>query len=365
MKQSDHRLNNFDLIRLIAASQVFFLHAVAVLGLGGGIPPAIADVLDWFPGVPIFFMISGLLVTQSFVRLPSVVQFLLHRALRIYPGLWVCLGVSFLFAAVQGDLETRSLFLKAVVWAGLQGSFFQFVNFYVNPGVTNGVLWSIATELQFYLALPVMAAAGARYVRRRLHASLIIVVLSVCSAALHEWTLANQVELLPRFFPTLYASFLTNGFLFAFGVLAYLWQDKLYEYLRGRLLHALTGFAGIRAILYICGLTSTEIHSSMWCLAVYPLLGLVVWSLAFSWPDLSHRLLKGQDFSYGIYIYHMPVIYALLHWGVGGLQGLALAIVAVALLALASWRWVERPALKFKQRLVATEIKSFQAERGA
>lgn len=365
MKQFDHSLNNFDLIRLIAASQVFFLHAVAVLGLGGAIPPTFADALDWFPGVPIFFMISGLLVTQSFVRLPSVVQFFLHRALRIYPGLWVCLVVSLLFAAVQGDLETRSLFLKTVVWASLQGSFFQFVNFYVNPGVTNGVLWSIATELQFYLALPVMAAVGARYVRSRQSASMLIVILSVCSAALHEWTLANQVELLPRLFPTLYASFLANGFLFAFGVLAYLWSDKLYELFRGRLLLVLGLYAGFRAILYIFGLTSTQIHSSMWCLVVYPLLGLVVWSFAFSLPHLSQRLLKGRDYSYGIYIYHMPVLYVSLHWGVDGLQGLGLAIVTVALMAAASWRWIEQPALQFKHRLATTEIKSFQAERGA
>ncbi|NBQ69487.1 MAG: acyltransferase [Nitrosomonadaceae bacterium] len=322
------------------------------------------DVLDWFPGVPIFFMISGLLVTHSFVRLPTVLQFFQHRALRIYPGLWACLIVSFLLAAAQGDLESRSLFLKTVVWAGLQGTFFQFVNFYVNPGVTNGALWSIATELQFYLALPVMAAVGARYVRNRWHASLIIVGLSVFSAIVHEWTLVRQNELLPSLFPTLYASLLSNGFLFAFGVLAYLWKDKLYKLCRERLLYFLALYVGCRVILSMFGLSSTQVHTGLLCLVVYPMLGLVVYSFAFSWQNLSGQLLKGHDYSFGIYIYHMPVIYAALHWGIDGLQGLGLVSITVGLLAVASWRLVERPALGLKQRLGVSTAASLGTERG-
>jgi len=196
--------------------------------------------------------------------------------------------VSFLFVAVQGDLDARSLFLKTVIWSSSQGSVFQFVNFYVNLGVATGVLWSIATELQFYFVLFVMAAVGTRYVLSRLHASMIIVaLLSVLSAVLHEWTLAHQYELLPYLFSTLYASLLINGFLFAFGVLAYLRQAKLYGLCRERLLYLLVFYDGFRVILSISGLSSTLVHTALLCLTVYPLLGLVVYLFSISWQHLS------------------------------------------------------------------------------
>jgi peptidoglycan/LPS O-acetylase OafA/YrhL len=285
------------------------------------------------------------------MRIPTLKQYFGHRALRIFPALWVCLVVSFLFAAWQGDLETRSLFLKTVVWAGLQGSFFQFVNFYVNPGVTNGVLWSIATELQFYVALPIMALLGSRFVHGRVQTSVAIVALAVVSAAIQQWTLDHQTELLPRLFPTLYASLLANGYLFAFGVLAYQWQDKMLPLCRNRLLQFLTLYVVIRGILSISGISPTQVHASTWGLVVYAALGLLVYSFAFSFQHLSNRLLKSNDLSYGIYIYHMPVIYASLHMEIAGFPGLALVACGVALLATASWFLVERPALRFKGNL--------------
>lgn len=352
MSMQIQRYNNFDLIRLVAAIQVFFMHAVASLNLS--ISPIAAEMLDWFPGVRIFFMISGLLVTHSFVRLPTLTQYCRHRALRIFPGLWVCLAVSFLLAAWQGDLETKSLFLKTAVWASLQGSFFQFVNFYVNPGVTNGVLWSIATELQFYLALPVAAIFGSRFVRSRAHATAVIVVLAAASVALHQWTLAHQQQLLPRLFPTLSASLLTNGYLFAFGVLAYMWQDRLLPLCQNKLLRFLLLYLVIRAALATGGVSAMQVHASMWGLIIYPILGLLVYAFAFSFQQLSHGLLKGNDFSYGIYIYHMPVAYASLHLGIEGLPGLALVTGVVVLLAVASWVLIERPALRFKRDVQVT-----------
>ena len=58
-----------------------------------------------------------------------------------------------------------------------------------------------------------------------------------------------------------------------------------------------------------------------------------------------------QDLSYGLYIYHWPVAQLLV---VGGLAArgeapFVAAALALALgLALASWHWIERPALAFK-----------------
>lgn len=341
------RLNNFDLIRLLASVQVFFMHSVAWLNLP--ISPIAAEALDWFPGVPIFFMISGLLVTHSFMRLPTLRQYVRHRALRIFPGLWMCLVISFMFAAWQGHLTTSSLFLQTMVWAAMQGSFFQFVNFHMNPGVTNGVLWSIATELQFYIALPLVVTYCCRFLRGRMGISVALIVFAAASTALHQWVLSHQDELLPKLFPILYASILANGYLFALGALAYLWQDKLLPLCRGKFVIFLAAYLAARLILITNDIPSSTIHSSMWALVVYPVLGLVVYSFAFSYLGLSQRVLRSNDFSYGIYIYHMPVIYMSLHMEWKGVGGLVVTTFTVALLAAFSWFLIERPTLKLKQ----------------
>src|SRR5262245_45203803 len=82
----DHR-NNFDLLRLFAACQVVSMHAGEWLQLP--IPAALGHLLTLFPGVPIFFVISGFLVTASFVNSDSTAQYFAKRALRIYPAMWV------------------------------------------------------------------------------------------------------------------------------------------------------------------------------------------------------------------------------------------------------------------------------------
>jgi peptidoglycan/LPS O-acetylase OafA/YrhL len=51
------RANNFDLIRLFAASQVLFYHAYALSKVGELI--SVGHFLNYFPGVPLFFVISG------------------------------------------------------------------------------------------------------------------------------------------------------------------------------------------------------------------------------------------------------------------------------------------------------------------
>lgn len=338
--------NNFDLIRLIAAIQVFALHSAVWLKLS--IPAMVLEVLDWFPGVPIFFMISGLLVTHSFVRLPTLFEYFRNRALRIFPGLWACLAISFIFAAWQGDLETRSLFLKTGFWLATHGSFFQFVNFYVNPGVTNGPLWSISTELQFYIVMPLLAILAGKWVKTRLQIALVLISMAIASALFHGWVAAHQTELLPARFPTFSASILANGYFFIFGVLAYLWQDALVRFCRGRFFALFGAYLLLRLALLQVGVTIDEVHTSMVGFFVYPLLGLVVFSLAHSFSGLARTVLRGHDFSYGIYIYHMPVIYLALHFKFEGIQGLLLTTLLVTSLAVASWFLIERPALRFK-----------------
>src|SRR5664280_2408641 len=93
------RPNNFDLIRIFAALQVVMTHVSGHLQF----PDAkYLYLLSLFPGVPIFFVTSGYLVSGSFERSGGLRTYFRNRFLRIYPGLWGCLSVIFLVVLAIG-----------------------------------------------------------------------------------------------------------------------------------------------------------------------------------------------------------------------------------------------------------------------
>lgn len=81
-----------------------------------------------------------------------------------------------------------------------------------------------------------------------------------------------------------------------------------------------------------------------------PLIGMVVLSLAYSKPTIGRRLLRGQDISYGLYDYHMPILNVFLYPGnVGSLVWVAMSLSASIACAGASWVMIERPFLGRKK----------------
>jgi peptidoglycan/LPS O-acetylase OafA/YrhL len=83
---------------------------------------------------------------------------------------------------------------------------------------------------------------------------------------------------------------------------------------------------------------------------LYLLLAAVVFSAAYTGAGWSHRLLHGNDVSYGIYIYHIPVVNLLMQLGlVGAAWHVVLVLLATGVLATLSWWLVERPSLRLKR----------------
>lgn len=152
-----NRNNNFDLIRLIAAFQVLIWHGAEHLEVFDKLYGFLV-ILYQLPGVPIFFTISGFLISYSLERNNfELKKYFKNRSFRIFPALWVCTIIT----AILFSCFAKSFILKdLVMWFLAQISFFQF---YASPtlktwgvGHPNGSLWSIAIELQFYLVLPVI-----------------------------------------------------------------------------------------------------------------------------------------------------------------------------------------------------------------
>ena len=93
------RDNNFNLIRMIAASGVLVSHAWPITYGGGVVEPLESELHGITLGtvcVYIFFAISGFFITKSFDRSVGIGRFLLARALRLFPALIVVLCLTVL-----------------------------------------------------------------------------------------------------------------------------------------------------------------------------------------------------------------------------------------------------------------------------
>ncbi len=82
------------------------------------------------------------------------------------------------------------------------------------------------------------------------------------------------------------------------------------------------------------------------------ILSVTILSAAYSKPNLSLILLRGNDISYGIYIYHMVFVNMAFELAYPPTFGLGVTVMTITVLAaMLSWSLVERPALGLKGRL--------------
>lgn len=122
-----------------------------------------------FGGIAVggFFIISGFLITNSFLRSRSLWTYLKKRVARIYPGFIVCMIVcativvplSHAHFTHQGVLRNVAGFLAttfALREFGYTGAFPSSHIHYIN-----GSRWTVSNEFYCYLLVPVLGLAGA------------------------------------------------------------------------------------------------------------------------------------------------------------------------------------------------------------
>lgn len=337
----NERLNNFDLIRLVAAMEVVLWHGIEHLGLGA--PPLLRELLGTFPGVPIFFVVSGYLVTASFRRSFGIDQYFKNRALRIFPGLWACFIFSSGSIAIVHGFESANL-LTVATWiipniVGISYTPTFLRDF--GTGSVNGSLWTIPVELQFYLILPMLVPFLGRNGLRWIGvfvAGLIASLLYIHFLRGMASSFAVNVSL--RALPTWL-------YMFMLGMFFELRQDWVRRFMVDRFAIWITAYMIWSAVARAAGVNTVGNAASP--VVLIPLAGVVV-SAAYSYRQTSVRVLGHNDISYGVYLYHMPIINLivstapfLMNWG-----GLIVCVVLTSAVAAGSWAWVERPALRRK-----------------
>ena len=353
MQQLD-RTNNFDLLRLLAATQVMLYHSREHFQLQA-YPWLLAalDSLRHVPGVPIFFMISGFLIFWSYERNQhQLTRYIRNRILRIYPALWVCFFITVGILFAFGILHPNS-FLRKDIWAWVvtQVSFLQFYTptplRSFGTGTPNGVLWTICIELQFYVFVPLLGALIAK--RTRAFGSWVLVACIAVSLAANVWIATLPRE--PILAKLLRVQLLPYLFYFLLGTLAYRHFGQIRRLLEGKFLIWLAVYFSYFLLFSTwLGWYSPSYWVSPLSLVASVLLLITALSFAYTWKSLSQTYLRHQDLSYGVYIYHGILLNVMVHSRMMSTRThLVLFWLASYGLAALSWWFVEKPALRRKQ----------------
>ena len=290
---TEGRNNNLDALRLVGAVLVIFAHSFPIHGLPDVVPPFYKSYGTL--GVAIFFIISGFLITQSYIRSKNPVRFIWARFLRIFPALIVVtLFLVFILGPLLTTLPKVEYFLHPWTRTYLRGaiSLYEVTRYTVLPGVfmsnpivqTNGPLWTLQYEWSFYivvLLLGITTLLQRRWVVPSLFVfSLVLTYLNVGGDSNLYWT---PVRFLPAFF-----------MYFIFGALAFLYRDQIPMSLGAFLF-----------VVVMLGIVSLKDGFSDHLFVFF--LGYLVLYLGFSPKVRLSWLTKNGDFSYGLYIWGWPV----------------------------------------------------------
>jgi peptidoglycan/LPS O-acetylase OafA/YrhL len=377
------RFNNFDLIRLIAAAQVMYNHSIIWLH----IPQlsAIEGLVDMFPGVPIFFVVSGFLVTRSFVQNDGRLgRYAVNRALRIYPGLWANILVILVLLTATGSMTAAMVspaFFEYQLGQFVFGSEvygYLLSNFgydhspghFFSHGYPSGVCWTINVELGFYVLVPVLFSRAVR--ERRCLLNTVIVLAAVGSIGASAFT-AHALKATPNALSNYFLAYGPLPYLWVFllGAGAYLNWDRLAFVFEDRFASWLSAYL-VFAMIDVYGIGSPTVDLAR----ATPLVALKAVLLAGTVLSFAHscrRLaapLRGVDLSYGLYLYHMPIIFVMIGLGLHDSVWLwPLIYLCAAVAAALSWFLIERPALAFKRTLgtwtVRSDMVTLRAERSS
>lgn len=346
------RLRGLDGVRALAVLAVMAFH----------------EGLPWMPGgflgVDVFFVLSGYLITDLLVtqfelrgRL-DLRGFWARRARRLLPALAVVLvTVTAAVTVFEPDQlsSLRRALLGAVTfssnWSQAVAHQSYFSVFGPPPPLQH--LWSLAVEEQFYLVWPLVLAVAVIRLRRRWLRATIAWTGAAASAATMAAVYAPGSD--PSF---VYYGIDTHASGLLIGAaLALTWPLARVAAASARAARALdvagliglaaiawaiTHFAGSDAALYPAGLIFAALAA-----------GAVV--LAAAAPGWIGRMLGWRPLrwlgvrSYGIYLWHWPVIAlfpAVAGYGVNVAEVRLAETALPILLAAASWRWIEEPILR-------------------
>lgn len=327
-----------DGVRGIAAIVVVLFHAQLGFAVNG------------YVGVDVFFALSGFLITTILLaeikarRTVRLRRFFVRRFLRLYPALVATCLVVLAAGVAADDLVATG--------KGVAAALLYVANWWSYTGHPAPLLehtWTLAIEEHFYLLWPFLLL-GLTSRRRWLRTVGVLAAAGLLVAVFAPWpeSIRHVQGTYRRGFPIVWGSLL--------AVLLHSWRHRVPERAS-----SLVGTGALLALLAVLLMPWTLPEpwltgpgSITGGLSILVLVGVVVAPGSWANAMLGGRVLSWFGArSYGLYLYHFPVLQVLRHhvdigpeWG-RMLVGVALSVV----IAWASFRWLEEPFLRLKDRI--------------
>jgi len=333
-----------DGLRAIAVAAVFLYHSR----------------IDWLPGgflgVDLFFVLSGYLITSLLLvewearNRIDLRRFWLRRARRLLPALVVVVLASLVLSAIfarQDLAHTRSDVISSLFYFQnwhLIAANHSYFNLMGNPSLLNH-LWSLAVEEQFYIVWPLLLVPCLVLVgRKRLP---MIVIAGIAASAALMWILYNPGSDPSR----VYYGTDTRAFLLLMGILLALVWPWIVRMRRAVPLLELFGIAALVGSVLLFR-QMQEFNPTLFRggdLAAAFCFAVLVAAVAHPKTGIGEALGVAPlrwvgERSYGIYLWHWPII--VLFAGVNSRPSVGIVVAEAAVVLAAaelSFRFVEQP----------------------
>lgn len=353
----------FDLLRLVLAVTIFAAHAKWLSGTSGMDVHGVAEaqvinpmigvrlggewpVAAWsgplrpmkLAMVPMFFALSGFLITLSALRLRSTSAWLAHRGLRIFPALIMEVTLS---AIILGALFTTLPYKEYYLSEEFRRYFGNIVGHitYFLPGVftnnpvpkyVNLSLWTLQAEFLTYAAVAILMAVGVLNNRK---VYLVFITLLTVALTIFHFLTGYATPIAGPYSSHVVAYYALIGVLFA------LFRDLVPARIELFLISVVLSYVFL-------------LFDATTYLAPVPLTYATIFFGVLPIPRVS--FLRNSDYSYGIYLYSFPVTQALLAMWPEGFVRRPLLLVPTAFLvtitfAIVSWHTIERRAIALKR----------------
>lgn len=245
-----------------------------------------------------FFVISGLLTFNSYIKTPDLRLFVGKRIRRILPAYLTVVLMGFIFGLLLTTLPLNDFLCNPQTWKYL-GANAVFLNYLqpTLPGVfeenvipfVNASLWTMKVEIMFYVSVPIVYWLINRFGRNKVVISIVLlsILYDVLTAELYSYT-GNPV----------YAKLNHQ----VFGMFAYFYAPVLLLFNKEKIRKHIVSLLVLSIPLLLCA------YSNEWVKRLSPfILSIVLVAFAYGVRKL-HFSYGWKDVSYEFYLLHFPIL---------------------------------------------------------
>ncbi|EHZ2591254.1 acyltransferase [Vibrio parahaemolyticus] len=319
--------NNFNLLRFILACIVLLYHAMTLNNI---------ELYQYVPAkfaVYAFFSISGFFIINSWVNRRQLGYYFCSRFFRLYPLYFVVIASSVIYGLYNYSGTFIEYFRDGALKYFLVNA--SFLNFMApdlpeifkgnNISAVNGSLWTLKIEVMFYVLVPLV------FFSSTINTKKLALVYYIFSIILYYFVdfIVDKLEFPIQFkhqLPSM-LSFFFIGYLILSSKIKNVWL----------ILMLIVSLIGYFFDLFVFS-------------ALFISVLVYIFAYKIKLPKLPKKL---GDLSYGIYIWHFPIIQILISHSLFECfyVGFLITVLIVFLLSFFSWQFIEKQAISYGKRL--------------